>query len=79
MTIFNEFLDFWLRPGDHYIPVSPDLGDLTAQLIWARDHDEAARLIAQAGHNKVMQDITNEQMECYMHLVLLELHSLHNR
>nr|KAJ3417725.1 F-actin-capping protein subunit beta [Polyrhizophydium stewartii] len=73
MTIFSEFFDDWLVPYKHYIPVQPDLSDFEQQVEWAVQNDDLAREIAESGRKFVMERITNEQMECYMELLLLEL------
>ncbi|KAL2918805.1 hypothetical protein HK105_201639 [Polyrhizophydium stewartii] len=73
MTIFSEFFDDWLVPYKHYIPVQPDLSDFEQQVEWAIQHDDLAREIAENGRKFVTEHITNEQMECYIELLFIEL------
>ena len=35
-----------LEPWVHYVPVRYDLGDVVERLLWLREHDDEARLIA---------------------------------
>ncbi|CEM27774.1 unnamed protein product [Vitrella brassicaformis CCMP3155] len=46
-TAFETWMDGWLQPWVHFIPVSPSLADLPAKLIWALEHDGDARRIAE--------------------------------
>ena len=76
MTIFTEYFSKWLQPYVHYIPVSPDLSDLESKIKWAIDHDEKAKEIAENGRRFALTRLSNEQMECYTELLLLEMSRL---
>lgn len=39
-SIYYEHFYNDLRPWEHYIPISADLGDLLDKIRWAREHDE---------------------------------------
>ncbi|KAM9851095.1 protein O-glucosyltransferase 2 [Aulostomus maculatus] len=54
-----------LRPWEHYIPVSADLGDLLEKIQWARDHDEEAKKIAQAGQQFARSNLMGDSIFCY--------------
>ncbi|KAI8925089.1 glycosyl transferase family 90-domain-containing protein [Entophlyctis helioformis] len=73
MTIFSEFFDRWLVPYKHYIPVQPDLSDLEEKVLWAKENDALAQQIARDGREFVLRHINEEQTECYLELLLLEL------
>ena len=34
-----------LKPYEHYIPVKRDLSDLEEKIIWARENDDAVRIL----------------------------------
>ncbi|KAJ7073617.1 glycosyl transferase family 90-domain-containing protein [Mycena amicta] len=72
MTVFEEYFNAWLRPYEHYIPVSPDLSDLFEKLAWAKEHDAEARMIQERGREMAQRVLTDGQNDCYFSLVLLE-------
>jgi len=52
----HQFYDLGLKPGIHYIPFDPGLGEygsgnLLSRLEWARDNDQIARSMAQRAEN----------------------------
>ncbi|KAJ7751902.1 glycosyl transferase family 90-domain-containing protein [Mycena maculata] len=71
-TLFSEFFNDWLLPYEHYVPVKPDLSDLTAQVNWAIQNPEEARLIQQRGMEMAKRVMTDDQNDCYYLAVLLE-------
>lgn len=44
-----------LKAWEHYVPIKPDFSDLSSQLDWASDNDDAAQRIAQAGKEHMDQ------------------------
>ncbi|KAF7304941.1 hypothetical protein MKEN_01208400 [Mycena kentingensis (nom. inval.)] len=68
-TIFTEFHSQWIKPYEHFIPVRPDLIDLPEKLKWARENEEEARKIQQAGKEFADRVMTDAQNDCYMSLV----------
>ncbi|KAJ7438220.1 glycosyl transferase family 90-domain-containing protein [Mycena galericulata] len=71
-TVFEEYFNDWLRPFEHYIPVLPDLSDLTEKLEWAINHDDEARMIQERGREIGQRVMTDAQNDCYFFAVLLE-------
>ncbi|KAJ7756060.1 glycosyl transferase family 90-domain-containing protein [Mycena maculata] len=71
-TVFEEYFNEWLRPFEHYIPVLPDLSDLTEKLEWALEHDAEARMIQERGREMSQRVMTDAQNDCYFFAVLLE-------
>ncbi|KAJ7629030.1 glycosyl transferase family 90-domain-containing protein [Roridomyces roridus] len=71
-TVFTEYFNDWLRPYEHYIPVLPDLSDLTEKVEWAIKHDAEAHAIQMAGQRFAEIVLSDAQNDCYWALVLLE-------
>ncbi|KAJ7750804.1 glycosyl transferase family 90-domain-containing protein [Mycena metata] len=71
-TAFTEFFTPWLVPYEHFIPVRPDLADLTAKIEWARANDAEARRIQEAGRVFAERILTDAQNDCYWFAVMLE-------
>ncbi|KAJ7911702.1 hypothetical protein B0H13DRAFT_2328082 [Mycena leptocephala] len=65
-----------LRSGEvgfkHFIPVRPDLADLTAKIEWARANDGEARQIQESGRVFAERILTDAHNDCYWFAVLLE-------
>jgi len=77
-TAFEEYFGDWLRPYEHYIPVRPDLSDLTSKVEWARQNDAEARVIQARGRQFAERVMTDKQNDCYFSAVLLEWARLQN-
>lgn len=71
-TVFTEFFHDWLLPFEHYIPVLPDLSDLTDRIEWAIKNDAEAHRIQEAGKLFAERVLTDAQNDAYFWLVLLE-------
>ncbi|KAJ7911727.1 hypothetical protein B0H13DRAFT_2480182 [Mycena leptocephala] len=50
-TAFAEFFTPWLVPFEYFVPVRPDLADLSAEIEWAQANDGEARLVSFALNN----------------------------
>lgn len=75
-TMLTEFWTKWLVPYKHYVPVSIDLRDIEMKARWMANNDEAAKQIMMNGKAFAKHFFRNEQLECYMELLLLELSRL---
>ncbi|KAJ7239313.1 glycosyl transferase family 90-domain-containing protein, partial [Mycena rebaudengoi] len=71
-TLFEEYHNDWLRAGEHYIPVLPDLSDLLQKIEWAQQHDAEARKIMERGKEMAQRVMTDGQNDCYFFALLLE-------
>uniref|UniRef100_A0A1E1WTF6 Glycosyl transferase CAP10 domain-containing protein n=1 Tax=Pectinophora gossypiella TaxID=13191 RepID=A0A1E1WTF6_PECGO len=58
-----------LRAWEHYVPVARDLSDLKKRVIWARDHDDEARKIAENARKFANENLMPVHIACY-HAVL---------
>lgn len=61
---FEHFYNL-LRPWEHYVPVSRDLSNLKDRVIWARDHDEEARKIAENAKKFANENLLPQHIICY--------------
>ena len=75
-TIFTEFWSHWIKPYVHYIPVAVDFSDLEQKVRWAIENDDLARQIMENGRRAAMEYLRDEQQECYIELLLLEVSRL---
>ena len=75
-SVLTEFWSHWLKPYVHYIPVEIDLSDLEQKVRWAIENDEKAREIMENGRRFVYEYLRDEQQECYLELLLLEISRL---
>ncbi|KAK7048283.1 CAP10 domain-containing protein [Favolaschia claudopus] len=71
LTAFEEYFNNWIRPYEHYIPVT-DVDDLVEKVKWAISHESEARRIQEAGKMFTERIMTDEQNDCYFAAVLLE-------
>lgn len=71
-TVFDQYMDNWLRPYEHYIPVLPDLSDLLKKIEWAWTYDAEARMIQERGREMATRVMTDAQNDCYFFALLLE-------
>ena len=69
---FIEFFQEALEPWVHYVPVAEDLSDLEATILWAKEHDEEARAIAEAGYEFILENLTYEHVKDYWRELLSE-------
>lgn len=59
-----------LTPFEHFIPVKEDLSDLVEKIQWAKENDDEARSIAEAGAVFARENLTPEDTLCYLyHLI----------
>ncbi|KAL1490494.1 hypothetical protein ABEB36_013178 [Hypothenemus hampei] len=70
---YFEYFYEQLEPHIHYVPVKTDLSDLKEKIIWAKDHDQEAKIIAQNGQNFANNHLLPEHVFCYYFHVLNEL------
>lgn len=59
-----------LIPWKHYIPLKKDLSDVIEKILWARDHDEKAREIAENGRSFALEHLMPEHIMLYCYKVL---------
>lgn len=64
-SIYYEHFYNELRPWEHYIPISADLGDLLDKIQWAREHDEEVIMI--------MVEIMCSSRKCHVMLCIFIL------
>eukprot|EP00475_Leptophrys_vorax_P007244 TRINITY_DN14590_c0_g1_i1.p1 TRINITY_DN14590_c0_g1~~TRINITY_DN14590_c0_g1_i1.p1 ORF type:complete len:362 (+),score=63.45 TRINITY_DN14590_c0_g1_i1:367-1452(+) len=77
-TAFDVFLDDFVRPYEHYIPVSLDFQDIDEKLEYFEKNQDVAKRIAAEAHELGTQFLRLEDMECYMGRLLVEYHSILN-
>ena len=49
---YSEYFEWWykyLEPNVHFIPLKKDISDLVEKLKWAKENDDQAKKIAEAG------------------------------
>ena len=66
-------MDWWydtIEPWKHYIPVKEDLSDLHEQWLWAEQHPEQAKEIAEEGQRVCMETSTEESIDAFTRNVL---------
>ncbi|XP_062312490.1 protein O-glucosyltransferase 2 [Osmerus eperlanus] len=68
-----------LRPWEHYIPVRADLGDLLDKITWARQHDQEAKKIAEAGQQFARSHLLGDSIFCYYYKLFQEYAKLQVR
>jgi hypothetical protein len=51
---FRQWYYDRLAPFENYVPVKPDLSDLSEKTEWLRDHDDEARRIGEAGRARAL-------------------------
>jgi len=59
-----------LKANEHYLPIKPDLSDLSEQVKWARGHDEEMRRLAQNAGEFAKQNLSYMRIYQYLLLVL---------
>ena len=69
-------MDNWLEPYVHYIPVEMDLSDLGKKVEWAIENDDLAREIARNGRDFVKNHLRNNDFDCYVSRLFLEMATL---
>ncbi|XP_060785351.1 protein O-glucosyltransferase 2 isoform X4 [Neoarius graeffei] len=64
-SIYYEHFYSQLKPWVHYIPIKADLSDLLEKIQWAKEHDEEAQKIAQAGQQFARTYLMGDSIFCY--------------
>eukprot|EP00933_Yihiella_yeosuensis_P003494 TRINITY_DN10639_c1_g2_i1.p1 TRINITY_DN10639_c1_g2~~TRINITY_DN10639_c1_g2_i1.p1 ORF type:complete len:226 (-),score=32.58 TRINITY_DN10639_c1_g2_i1:401-991(-) len=62
----------WFQPWEHYIPVAYNQSDLIKNLIWAKQHDEEARSIAEQGKARAKEIFSYQSVLAYMQRLITE-------
>ncbi|CEM02287.1 unnamed protein product [Vitrella brassicaformis CCMP3155] len=75
-TAFETWMDGWLQPWVHFVSVSPSLTDLPSKLLWALEHDDEARQIAQTAQGFAASHLRPVDFSCYLAWLLIEYESL---
>ncbi|KAG7331574.1 hypothetical protein KOW79_005543 [Hemibagrus wyckioides] len=75
-SIYYEHFYSQLQHWVHYIPIKADLSDLLEKIQWAKDHDEEARKIAQAGQQFARNHLMGDSIFCYYFKLLQEYSKL---
>lgn len=58
------------KPGIHFVPLRADLSDAIEQVLWAKEHDEDARLIAAQGASLARRAFSHEaQLYCLQRML----------
>lgn len=72
----QQWFEAALIPYVHYIPVNHDLSDLVEKILWAQEHDEAAKRVAINARSFVLESAMPEHYIRYSYKVLLKYASL---
>ena len=75
----DDFIEFFyeaLQPWVHYVPVNEDLSDLEEKISWAKENDEEARAIAEAGYDFIVRNLTYDDVKEYWRELLSEYSKL---
>jgi len=59
-----------LIPWKHYVPVKKDLSDLVEKILWAKEHDDEARAIAQNAREFALNNLMKEEILLYCYKAL---------
>ncbi|MBV9784201.1 MAG: hypothetical protein JO264_10315 [Acidisphaera sp.] len=62
-TAYEQWFYGGIAPWEHFVPVQPDLSDLTEKLEWCFDNDDAAQTIAERGQSFAMAHSFDRAME----------------
>lgn len=65
-----------LKPWEHYIPVDRNLTDVADKIMWAIEHDEKAKEIADNGRQFALTHLMPEDILLYCYLALCKYASL---
>ncbi len=65
-----------LKPYEHYLPIRPDMSDLVEKIRWAKEHDDACRMIAQKARQFAQKNLTPNSIYSYFYWVLQKQSSL---
>ncbi|KAF7709241.1 protein O-glucosyltransferase 2 [Silurus meridionalis] len=74
-TYYEHFYS-QLQPWVHYIPIKADLSDVLEKIQWAKEHDEEARKIAQAGQQFARTHLMADSIFCYYYKLFQEYEKL---
>eukprot|EP01052_Picozoa_sp_SAG31_P006721 SAG31_NODE_312_length_17856_cov_14.557827_1_plen_222_part_00 len=69
-TDFLEFFHSGLKPWVHYIPVKEDMSDMEDLLLFARENDDIAEKIAEAGYQFVKNNLRYVDVKVYWRQLL---------
>jgi len=61
--LYEDVMTEWV----HYVPVKYDLSDLFEKILWARDHDEECRKIAEEGRKFALAAFRESAVNSYVH------------
>ena len=65
-----------LKPYEHYLPIQNDMGDLLAQIEWAKKHDPECHAISENARKFAQQNLMPNQIYSYLYWVLNRYASL---
>jgi len=68
-----------LTPWQHYIPVKRDLSDLVEKILWAKEHDDEARQIAENGREFALNNLMKEDILLYCYKILCKYAELQEK
>mmetsp|Transcript_14686 Transcript_14686/g.35469 ORF Transcript_14686/g.35469 Transcript_14686/m.35469 type:complete len:410 (+) Transcript_14686:72-1301(+) len=71
-----EWFEHFVEPWVHYVPVAWNLSDLMEKIAWARENDDRAREIAEAGVQRSRELFSRRKMACYTFVALHTLHDM---
>ena len=72
----QEFYYSLFEPYEHYLPLRRDLADLYHQVLWAREHDDAAARISAAFVNRARSTLSQASVVQYVHMLLVRYSKL---
>lgn len=68
-TNCGEYYQAFLKPWEHYIPVSINYRDLIDKVKWARENTDQAKKIAENGKRVAQELLTRESIKCYQFIL----------
>jgi hypothetical protein len=72
----REFYYGLFTPYEHFLPIRRDLSDLYEAVLWARDHDDNVREIADKMVNQARRTMSRKMLLQYVHMLLAQYASL---
>lgn len=76
ITLFQDWVNAFMKPWVHYVPARVDLSDLDAKVTWAEENDDRAREIAYRGTEQAEKRLRLEDRECYWARVMMHFDHL---
>ena len=64
---YSEYFEWWykyLEPNVHFIPLKKDISDLVEKLKWAKENDDQAKKIAEAGSMLARKLVMGNTLYC---------------